>query len=309
MELNKKIKYLWGIPSYRLRLLFFVTLGAVAILASLIVKNSFWQDILSNFAVTFAAVGFIDFMWDILGGEPMEANMLVSFGEVNQKIDAINQSMTVVSDLLNNQIGIERIWPSRSYWHSDQIDGSLQWIQRVCQAKRVDIVSNTFSAWAKNPDFRKDLFKAIEKGTKFRLLIYDPDSSVLRDRSKHEKTTNMNLVEMQIEIKKTLILFSEERRTLSKKSKDNLKIRLTQEYYHPTQIIRADEKMLVTFYLAGKTGAPAPTIQILGSEAAYFKIYAEQFEILWNGLLDEVSKQPKVKELTEDDYQFYLSSD
>jgi hypothetical protein len=78
MELNKKIKYLWGIPSYRLRLLFFVTLGVVAILASLIVKNSFWQDILSNFAVIFAAVGFIDFMWDILGGEPMEANMLVS---------------------------------------------------------------------------------------------------------------------------------------------------------------------------------------------------------------------------------------
>lgn len=109
MNYNKQIKHLWGIPSYRLRLLFFVVLGTTTILASLLIRDAYWQGRLSNFVVTFAAVGVIDFMWAILGGEPMEADMRDSFAEVNQRMDALNQSLGVVADLTNFHIGIERI--------------------------------------------------------------------------------------------------------------------------------------------------------------------------------------------------------
>ncbi len=85
MNFNKQIKNLWSIPSYRIRLLFFVVLGASAILGSLLTRDQYWQDILSNFAVTFIAVGLIDFIWDLLGGEPMETNMNHAFVEVNNK--------------------------------------------------------------------------------------------------------------------------------------------------------------------------------------------------------------------------------
>lgn len=313
MDFNKKIKYLWGIPAYRVRLLFFVVLGVSAILASLIVQNPFWQDLLSNFAVTFAAVGFIDFMWDLLGGEPMEAKMIYSFGEVNQKIDAINQSMSIMSDLVNNQIGIERIWATRRDWARDQNDGNEVWIRRICQAEKVDIVSNTFDGWSKNEEFRKELLKSMNNRTKVRLLIYDPESSVLDLRSKHEKDFREGVVNtMKIEIKLTIGRFATLRSKLDSAEKDNLKIRLSQGYYHMAQIIRADERILITLYQSGITGSPSPTIQVSGLESKFFKLYENQFNILWNGYKDfdkgEGNKLiSTVKELSEEDYQKYLT--
>ena len=67
MKIKNQIKALWAIPSYRTRLVFFVVLGVASLSLSQLIKNEYWQGILSNFAVTFTAVGFIDFLWDILG--------------------------------------------------------------------------------------------------------------------------------------------------------------------------------------------------------------------------------------------------
>ncbi len=310
MNYNKQIKHLWGIPSYRLRLLFFVALGTAAILASLLIQDTYWQDLLSNFAVTFAAVGFIDFLWDILGGEPMEATMRDSFAEVNTKLSRINQSMAVVADLVNNQIGLERIWPMRRNWQRDPNDGSEVWIKRICQAETVDIVSNTFDGWSKNEDFTSELLKAMNKGTKVRLLIYDPGSEVIDLRSKHEKDFRKGGVNtMKIEVRLTLERFAAIRKKLDRNARSNLKIRLTRGYYHLAQIIRADDRMLVTIYLSGQAGSPSPTFQVLGAESKFFKLYEDQFETLWNGYIDQQGEAegPTVKELAEEDYQQYCA--
>ncbi len=228
MNYNKQIKYLWGIPSYRLRLLFFITLGVTAILASLLMKGTYWQDLLSNFAVTFAAVGLIDFMWDILGGEPMEATMINSFGEVNHRIDTLNQSMSVVADLVNNHIGIERIWSTRRDWEKDSTDGLTTWKKRVCHAKQVDIISNTFySPWAKDDGFWEDLFDSVNRGAKFRLLIYDPDSEILQIRSENEDDSKIGATsEMKMEIYSTLKKIAKKINSLDNNVKHNFEVRL-----------------------------------------------------------------------------------
>jgi len=50
---------------------------------------------------------------------------------------------------------------------------------------------------------------------------------------------------------------------------------------HPAQIIRADDRTIVATYLAGKGGSPSPTMQLRGTETAYFQKYVDQVEILW----------------------------
>jgi hypothetical protein len=229
MNYNKQIKHLWGIPSYRLRLLFFVVLGTTAILASLLIQDAYWQNLLSNFAVTFAAVGVIDFMWDILGGEPMEATMRDSFAELNQRMDALNQSLSVVTDLTNSHIGIERIWSTRRDWEADNSDGIASWKKRVCQAKQVDIVSNTFyTRWASDDKFWDELFESINKGTKFRLLIYDPDSAILQIRSENEDDPKIGKTsQMKMEIYSTLEKIAKKVNNLGGHAKSNFEIRLT----------------------------------------------------------------------------------
>jgi len=294
MNYQKQIKHLWGIPSYRVRLLFFVVLGTLAIATSLLIQDPFWQGLLSNFAVTFAAVGFIDFLWDVLGGAPMEAGMRESFGEVNQRIDSLNQALGVAADLSNSHIGIERVWAERRDWESDKQDGLAAWEKRICRAKEVDIVSNTFkSHWTYNDSFWDEFLESIKKGTKFRLLIYDPDSDILRIRSKNENDPETKKTsEMALEIDATLKKMTEKINRLDKSVRNNFQIRLNSKHYQMAQIIRADKRILLALYLSKRSGSYSPTLQV-GPDSFFFKKYADQFETLWEDGKPFVSRLPK----------------
>jgi hypothetical protein len=303
MKLNKQIRYLWAIPSYRVRLLFFVILGTAAIMGSLLIKNQYWQGILSNFAVTFTAVGLIDFLWDILGGEPMEANMNNSFLEVNNKIDSINQSMGVISDLTNFQIGVERIWPTRREWEKDPKDGLAVWKRKVCQAQQVDIVSNTFyTRWANDDNFLNELCDALKRGIKFRLLLYNPESKLLKLRSENEDGAQIGKIsEMKMEIHAALKKIIGNQKTPGIAFMKNFELRLNSKFYQMAQIVRADRQILVATYLSQKGGSNSPTLQISGPDTEYFKTYTEQFDFLWeagekitDGDLKKIIKSPRL---------------
>jgi hypothetical protein len=119
-----------------------------------------------------------------------------------------------------------------------------------------------------------------------RILIYDPNSEVLKLRAADEEDRFIEIVqekvyEMQHEINSTLNIMVEGWRNLPVAVRTNLEIRLTNKTLHLAQIIRADERMLVAIYLSGKSGALSPTLQLKGSESSYFVTYAKQFEILW----------------------------
>ena len=55
----------------------------------------------------------------------------------------VEEKQGLISDVLDNNIGIERIWPDRRAWQYDPVDGLRTWLTRVCQANRVEIMSNT----------------------------------------------------------------------------------------------------------------------------------------------------------------------
>ena len=281
MDYRARIKLLFSLPSYRIRLAFFVVLGGAMILASFLVTDLFWKDILVQFAVVFIAVGLVDFMWDILGGDPMEIRMVRAFGDFDDRLDRIHHSMVVLGDIADRNIGLERIWPNRRAWTNDTGEGLAAWKERVCQAKSVDIVSNTlWNGWFKDEDFRRKFFEGVARGMTARILIYDPNSNVLSLRAANEHDPTQGR-QMRNEIESTLQMIVEGREALKSAARKNLKVRLTTNYYHLAQIVRADDKMLVAVYLSGKSGSHALAFQLKGPHTAYFSTYAEQVEILW----------------------------
>jgi hypothetical protein len=297
MKKPARIPQLLKTPSFYLKLGFFLAIGVAVVALSLWVTNPTWRELGVNIGTTIIGVGLVSLLWDVIGGDQLEIKMNQNFSDLETRLESIKLTTQVASDLADGNIGMERIWPSRDNWRGDKTDGMETWINRVCQAQRVDIVSNTFDGWSKSKKFMDGLFNSIGHETKVRILIYDPDSDVLNLRSKHENDPRYkNITAMQTEINSTLLRFAKARNGLSATKKGNIKIRLTQEYYHMAQIIRADERMLVTFYLSGKSSGPCSTVQIFGPESVYFRMYAEQFEILWNGI---------TKEPTEKGYQEY----
>lgn len=265
-------------PAYRTKLGFFLVLGlSIGSLGVLLQSRfQFWGGILLEFAVAFAAVGVLQFLWDFLGGEPMELRI----EEVRKEVRDMRSSMIPpLSDLIDGNIGIERIWPDRRTWQRDPIDGLTVWHNRVCQAESVDIMSNTlWNNWMHQARFREKLFHSTAYGARVRILVYDPDSQILRLRASDEEDVPG---QMQDEIIATLLRIIQGRNCLSECAKANLEVRLTNRTLQSVHLVRADERMIVAFYLSGKSGGPSPTLQIRGSDSTYFQKYVEQFEIFW----------------------------
>jgi hypothetical protein len=186
----------------------------------------------------------------------------------------------LLKDLLQGNIGIERIWPNRRAWQTDPTDGLRIWQQRACKSKNVSILSNTlWNNWMhQEEEFRNGLFSNIASGAHVRILIYDPESDILAHRSILERDVPG---EMQQEIKATLVRLAQGRNDLPISARKNLEVSLTTRTLHPVQMIRTGERMLVATYLVGKSGGPSPTMQLNGSDSAYFQKYAEQFKTLW----------------------------
>ncbi len=309
MDYRARIKFLFRLAGYRQRLFFFMVLGIAMFLASFLVLDPYGKDIVAQFAVVFMAVGLIDFVWDFLGGTPIELQMTRAlsdidakldsvhgsvkvlsdielqmtrdFGEVDSKLDSIHRSMTVLSDIVDGNIGIERIWPNRGVWELASVDGLAAWKERVCGAASVDMVSNTlYTRWFHGGAFRNELFGNLARGHTVHILIYDPLSEVSRLRAYHEQGVEG---EMHSEIWSTLVSIARDRETLDDAAQRNLQVRLTTTFYHLAQIIRADDKMLITNYLAGKSGTPSPTFQLRGPDTEYFRTYQQQIETFWQG--------------------------
>jgi hypothetical protein len=294
MKILERVKQLLSEPTYRTKLAFFVLMGVVVSLLAILVNDP-WKSFFQDFAVVFITVAVIQFLWDFLGGEPMELKIQEVQKEVvrvnqslAQEIVRVNQSLTLLKDLGDGNIGLERIWPNRESWQSDPHDGLRSWYERVSQAKQVEIVSNTlWNNWMKRDSFRKELFDNLTKGASARILIYDPESEVLKLRAADEKDTYKKDLhgqahfQMQDEINATLVRLAEGWKNLNESGKKNLQLRLTHQSMHFVQMIRADEWMLVTLYLSGKSGTPSPIMQFRDSGSTYFVKYTEQFRTLW----------------------------
>src|SRR3972149_6472397 len=142
----------------------------------------------------------------------------------------VNPSMSVLSDIVDRNIGIERIWPNRGVWATDPDDGPAVWKERVYQAKKVDMVSNTlWSGWFGHETFRTEFFKRLANGNSARILIYDPRSSLVGLRATDEQDPQ---TQIRTEIKSTLEMIARGREGLNDVAKKNLEIRLTTSHYH-----------------------------------------------------------------------------
>jgi hypothetical protein len=116
-------------------------------------------------------------------------------------------------------------------------------------------------------------------------LLLDPEGDILRVRARDEME---NLDDpsrenhMRSEICMTMSRIYECGLRLKEQEKENIQLRVAKDFMFFSQIIRADNMLLISLYLSGKSGRPFPTIQIKDSSTAWFRTYTDQFLINWN---------------------------
>jgi hypothetical protein len=269
-SLFNRIGNLFKKPEYRTKLLVFVLVGLVLFLSAILVQDEFWSEVMLQLALTFAAVAFVQVLWDFLGGDPLEL-----------KLEEYQQSLKLLADLMDENAGIERIWLKRKMWQEDPEEGRKVWHDRVCRADNVRILSNTlWNVWLKDTDFREAFFNNLRRGAKIKIVLYHPLSKALVLRAEDEKSTT-EIAEMQTEIYKSLSAISEEVQKLDPEAKKRFELGLTEKFLHFSQIIQADERILVALYLSKKGGSDAPTLQLCGEGSKLYDTYNDQFDIVW----------------------------
>lgn len=300
-KFTHRLRDLFAQPGYRTKLLVFFLIGLVLVLSSILTEDDFWRELILQIAITFVTVAFVQVLWGFLGGDPVELQVKAtqeSVGAVVQraegqlqqtmqtvegKLDTLKDSLHLLADLTDGNIGIERIWPDRRTWREDPEAGLATWQEWICQAREVFMVSNTlWNGWMNHEKFRERLFANLARGAVIKVMIYHPKSPILEIRARDEKDPkSFGVQQMQSEIVSTLNLIVELLRDVAENDRRNFEIRLMCDYPFYSQIIRADDRILVALYLSGKTGGPSPTFQVKGERTSYFEKYTEQFKIAW----------------------------
>lgn len=313
MNIWHRIKQLLSEPTYRTKLLVFLLLGFLIVFVAILTRDRepFWSEVLVQFGVVFFAVVGVQLVWDFLGGDLMESRLgdiqiqvtegdlalEKHLGQVVDRFDdrfiKLEHSMVLLSDLIDGNIGIERIWQDRRTWQADPNEGLTVWQARLCKAREADMLGNTlWNNWFHEDKFRRQVFANVARGGRLRLLMYDPYAEVLKMRASDEKDP---FGQMRQEIFSTLAKIAEDREKLDEAAKKNLELRLTTSSLHLSQIIRADDELLVAIYLSGKSGGPSPTMKLRGPQSTYFTVYKEQFEILWTRAREvDAAEFPKI---------------
>lgn len=279
----ERFRRLWEDPPYRTKVAFFLLLGVLAaLLASRLEEDPrFWSETLKQLSIVFIMVAVLQLVWDFLGGEPVSKKLELVEQRMSKKLESVEHRISRLSDLLDEGLGIDRVWSTRREWQEDGDDGLSEWRRRVCQAKRVEVMSNTFwNNWFKEDGFVAAFCEALERpDVNVRLLLYDPASPAAHLRERDEEWEAV-AHEMTLEITRTLGRIERVRRQQPGLG-DRLELRLTTENIQVAQIIRADDRMLVALYLSGRSGGHSPTLQLTGPATKFFGTYHDQFELMW----------------------------
>lgn len=255
----------------------FTLVGGILLLLSKIIQNyPLWSSLLFNLGIVVLAVVVVEFLWKFVGGDPLL-----------EAIKLLQTSTSLLRDLEGS--GIERIYPTRKEWEPN-LNNFLQYLT---SAKEVDMMGNVLrNNWTSNQKFMDILERRTQqKECKFRILLLDPDSDILKQRSKDEARWNkddekeeaikVSYDHMLTDIKDSLYQLKTIKSKLNEKYGQYLEIKVVNQSNIYCNIIRADDKIIVAKYLLSVRGSGAPTLEIHGKDTFFYEKFAKEFEEMW----------------------------
>jgi hypothetical protein len=215
-----------------------------------------------SLGLTVLSVTIVEMIWRTLGGGPMD-----------KMLEQLSSAVPLLGTF--KDAGLDGFFVNRK---------DVEFKDFLCNfefAKKVDMMALSLrDNWTSNGDFVNIIKKRAASGEcVYRFLVLNPTSEVTVHRSFEEKDIVGHL---STNIRDSLIKLSEVSEGLSNSKKQYLSIKTNSDLTMYCSIIRADDRMFVSFYLASVRGSGCPTLKIQGNETALFKKFSAEFEKLWS---------------------------
>ena len=227
-------------------------------------NQEFAFSIFFNLGVIILTVVIVNFLWSMVGGEPME-----------KMLEDITKTFKLVSDGYNDGM-------RRAILSSNKFNTYGGWAELLKKAdKKVDMMGYSLHNWCKSEKFEEILSELESKGVEIRIMIMDPENPAFDAGLNYEGVsgvTRESMVQETVTCEKCV----KEARTMCKEGKTStiqyvkIKKGLTE-----SQIIRIDNYVYVIPYLYSMHTSDSPLFVYEAQDGGFFYKYVKEFEGLW----------------------------
>jgi hypothetical protein len=262
----------------------FLLIGALLLLtAFLLQRDGFFSSILSNVAIVVLTVVILNFLWNLLGGEPIANSLEQLTGSLQHSFqrvdDKLQQSFQIIQD--SHLTGLVAI----------STNGTLtrtQWLERLRNAQQcIDLMGYTLLRWGKTPRFSEEVLKLVQRDVKIRVLIMDETNSHF-DCFINEDIAGSTIDQTRKQLEVAQKVFEGLQQKVQAANHANLlgsfELRTVKKGLITCNICRTDTQMAVVNYLYWQqtTNSPLMLLQQNNDQVNLFQMYQDEFDQLWD---------------------------
>jgi hypothetical protein len=262
----------------------FLLFGALLLLCAFLLQaNSFVSSALFNAAFVVLAVVILNFLWDLLGGEPISNALEQLTGSLQHSFqrvdDKLQQSFQIIQD--SHSTGLVAI----------STNGKLtrtQWLEKLRNTQQcIDLMGYTLLMWGKTPRFSEEVLKLVQRDVKIRILIMDEtnrhfDCFINEDIA----GTTIDQTRKQLEVARKVFegLQQKVQATNNTNSLGSFELRTVKKGLITCNICRTDTQIAVVNYLYWQqtTNSPLLLLQQTNDQMSLFQAYQDEFDQLWD---------------------------
>lgn len=224
--------------------------------------NIWINQILVNIALIFFTIVALNYVWNLLGGEPQE-----------KLINKLNSSVCLLANSKDSGL-VDFATISGGYAkHSE-------WMQKLSSAKReIDLMGYSLHSWTYGEDFSDQILNLAKKGVKIRVMIMDennPDFQAFINPS----ISSHSVEGIKAEIAQFQKVFEQVSSQLNENKPMFVKV---MRGLIASQFCRFDSEICITPYLYSVNTSESPLFVINGETTKLYTRYTKEFNSLWSG--------------------------
>jgi hypothetical protein len=231
----------------------------------------FWGDILKNTGLTILTVVVITFLWNLLGGDPVNN----SITKLDGTLKNFQDSVKLLED--SKVSGLERVLAVSGKFGSHD-----EWMGRLKAAEKViDLMGYDILVWTKGENFENEISTLVSRGVKIRVLIMDETNPHLEAFMNLTQITSISINVVKENIKLVKNVFSNIKSSLNHSLQPHLEMKTLKKGLIPMQICRTDNNLTMVQYIFSEIASRSPILVVKGEESSLYKIYQNEFDKLW----------------------------
>ena len=228
--------------------------------------KKFLYNALFNIAFVILTLVIVDLVWCLFGGDPLL-----------RILSQMRSAVVLLSDGLKSGL-------ARFYSLNGDVGSHGEWLNMLKSAqKEIFLAGYTLHIWSRCPNFDNVILNLAQKGVNVKAMIMDYNNNSFEAliNTKQIKSLSIDEVKAEIDIVENYFAHIIKKFSQLNEKKGEIKFLKISEGLLTSQLIKIDNKIIVSPYLYSLNTSESPAMEIIGIDTPLFKKYNYELHSLW----------------------------